>query len=466
LLADSSRPVAVPAEEFGVSLPDTSPVPDAESFDVPEVLPAEPAPRRDGERLPVLDLLRGIAILGILPANIPIYGLFTAWGGSPAESGIVTWADRAATALTHVFIDGKMITLLSILFGVGLAIQAERARAANRPFVEYYLRRLALLFAIGLAHALLLWFGDILTSYAIVGVGALFLGMLGRRGLRWAIAACFTWAYGFVFAVVLLGWALGADEHKTTASGSPARAAESKEEEPGEAVGQAIEKYFSEANITRIYREGPYWEIVVNRLVCLAFTAVVFWLVMGWYLLGCFLVGISLLRRGLFHDVSRHRRLLYGFLAAGLLVGLPLEVLYAVAEARAPNSLLPTLYWCSGALLMALGYLALFALWGQSGRVEWLQRRFRAVGRMALTNYLLQSVICTTLFYSYGFALFGRFGRAELLLVVAAVWLCELIWSPIWMRYFRMGPVEWVWRSLAEGRRKPFLQAPLEAPSV
>jgi uncharacterized membrane protein YeiB len=252
---------------------------------------------------------------------------------------------------------------------------------------------------------------------------------------------------------------LGRDEGGAAAGARPAPTASPPPTERWERFGRDVKNYFSDENMTRIYREGSYWEMVVNRAIGLAFAIVAFWIMIGWYLLGCFLLGTLLLRRGLFHDVAGHRRLLYRFIAAGLLVGLPLEVAFVVAEALAPKSPLPMLLWCCGALPLALGYLGLVALWAWSGRAEWLQRPFRAVGRMALTNYLMQSVICTTLFYSYGFGLYGQLGRAPLLGVVAAVWACELIWSPIWLRYFRMGPVEWLWRSLAEGRRKPFLQS-------
>ena len=91
-------------------------------------------------------------------------------------------------------------------------------------------------------------------------------------------------------------------------------------------------------------------------------------------------------------------------------------------------------------------------------RMQWLQQRLRAVGRMALTNYLMQSVICGLVFYGYGLGLFGRLGAAAGLLVVAAVWLLELLWSPVWLRYFQMGPVEWAWRSLADGHARSFLR--------
>jgi uncharacterized protein len=409
-----------------------------------------------------LDLLRGIAVLAILPANIPFFATFTSMDGSTKLPENASWADRAAVAATQVFVEGKFITLLSILFGAGLAIQADRARAAGRPFVGYYLRRLALLFAIGLAHGLLLWFGDILSSYAIVGVGALFLGRLGQRGLQWAMAGCFTWAYSGILGFIFLVWYFGDALPKPPQAGdSPPATAQSPldaKDVQADRIGQVVQEYFGEANTTRIYREGPYWEMVLNRAVNLAGTAVSFWIVIGWYLLGCFLFGIWLLRHGVFHNGTKHRRLLLGFVVVGLLIGAPLQVCYAIAHARNPNSVVPAVYWVCGAPLLAVGYLGLFSFWSLSGRVEWLQRRFRAVGRMALTNYLLQSVICTTLFYSYGFALFGQLGRGPLLLVVAGVWLFELALSPVWLHFFRMGPVEWIWRSLAEGQRKPFLR--------
>src|SRR5438876_3704059 len=124
------------------------------------------------ERLPSLDLLRGLAILAILPANIPWFLGPSSMGEGP-RAGIDSWADRAAVAWTMFFVDGKFITMLAILFGAGLALQMNRAKAAGRPFARYYIWRQALLFFLGLAHCLLLWFGDILSSYAIVGLGGL-----------------------------------------------------------------------------------------------------------------------------------------------------------------------------------------------------------------------------------------------------------------------------------------------------
>jgi hypothetical protein len=134
-------------------------------------------------RLRSLDLVRGIAVLMILPANIPSFS-------APAQLGMAfgrveTWADHAAVLLTRLLVDGRFIALLSILFGAGLAMQVAAAKEAGRPIERYYVRRMALLFVLGIAHALLLWYGDILASYAIVGLGALLFSKVSQRALPW-----------------------------------------------------------------------------------------------------------------------------------------------------------------------------------------------------------------------------------------------------------------------------------------
>src|SRR5262249_26976478 len=111
-----------------------------------------------------------------------------------------------------------------------------------------------------------------------------------------------------------------------------------------------------------------------------------------------------------------------------------------------------------GALALALAYLGLLLRWSASGRLPLLQAIFRAVGRMALTNYLMQSVLCGLVFYGYGLGWFDRVNRTQMLLVVLAVWLLELVWSPIWLHFFTMGPVEWLWRSATDGRPRPMLR--------
>jgi uncharacterized protein len=409
------------------------------------------------QRLPALDLIRGIAILAILPANIPFFAKPAPFWDTTQTSAKLAGADRVAVELTHLFIDGKFITLLSIVFGLGLAIQVERARAANKPFVGYYLRRMGILLLIGLIYGLLFWWGDILTSYAFVGTMALFVSKLGPRGLKRTMTACFVWAY----AVLLIGVALMLYFGEDAFAPPPPAAVEAgvPAAEDSAEMPLWLREHFSSEGQQRIYAHGSFGEMVLNRLLFLVFWIGMFWFVVAWYLLGCFLIGISLLRKGVFHDPARHRPLLVRLALLGGGVGGALQLAGVLADVYQPDGPLFMLFNFGGALLLALGYLGVFTLWSQTGKAEWLQRRFRAVGRMALTNYLLQTLICTTLFYGYGFGLFGSVGRAWLLVfVVLPIWLLQLALSPVWLRYFESGPVEWLWRSLAEGRLRPLLR--------
>jgi uncharacterized protein len=153
----------------------------------------------------------------------------------------------------------------------------------------------------------------------------------------------------------------------------------------------------------------------------------------------------------------------------GLAVGIPchLAAVAAYSAGGAKNALgidmyagLASLLNGLGALAQALAYLGVLLRWSASGWFPWLQARFRAVGRMALTNYLLQSVLCGLVFYGYGLGLFDRVNRIQALLVVAGVWLFELVFSSVWLRFFTMGPVEWLWRGLAAWQFKPLWKRP------
>lgn len=412
---------------------------------VPAVQAAPPT-----ERLPALDLARGIAILMILPVNMQMFaGVIDPMGGPPRVGASLL--DHAVRVLTLVFCEGKFITLLSILFGAGLGLQMWRAKAHDKPFVGYYLRRMAILFAIGLAHCLFLWFGDILTSYAIVAVAALFISMLPERGMLAIAAGCLVW---FAGCSVLL--ALVTSQHAPAPSQPPA---------PVPLVWSAdgIEKwwewYFSAENQLRVYRDGPVWEMAANRAIFLLMYVFMFWLLLAWYLLACFLLGIWLVRRGLFHDIARHRSWLFWGLGLGFGLGLPVELLAALVYCLRPESQMPGFIGMLGALPMSLGYLGLILLWSQQGTAGPLRNVLEAVGRTALSNYLLQSVLCNLVFYSYGLRLYGQVGYATAFGSVVLIWLVEIGVTLLWSRYFAMGPVEWAWRSLAEGRPKLLLRA-------
>jgi uncharacterized protein len=428
--------------------------------------PAWPAP--PSERLPALDLLRGIAILGILPANIPLFAGVMEVSGPFEPPRPETGANLVIKLLTLAFVDGKMISLLAMLFGAGLAIQADRAWSGGRTFTGRYLRRMLVLFVIGTAHGILLWFGDILAIYSVIGAAAVLFVRLRRRGSLIAAGSFLvgSWLLMAAMAALVVRFAPAEPVDKPPPAVTPdlatlrglIRDPAVDDQERGKKIGEWFEAYFSDANQKRIYREGTYGEQVLNRLIGYVFNLVII-VLFGGQLLACFLFGAWLLRRGLFHDLAGTRPLRKRLILIGVAVGVPLQALaVAMTLVGGRAAVVNFVVQAVAAPLIALLYLGLVLTWLESGRGKWLQQRFRDVGRLALTNYLMQSVICTAVFYSYGGGLYGTVGRPFTLAVVAAVWALELAWSPLYLRYFQIGPVEWVWRSLAEGKRRPLLR--------
>ncbi len=217
--------------------------------------------------------------------------------------------------------------------------------------------------------------------------------------------------------------------------------------------------FFSRHNQNRIYREGSYGEQTFDRLLKFLISQPMGQIILGPQLLACFLFGAFLTRSGFFSDPEVYRRWRPWFLAGGLLLGVPLHVASLILMfAGEKYAMMSTGPHQAGAIGIALVYLTLLTGWAQSQRAVWLRERFQAVGRLALTNYLSQTVICITIFYSFGFALYGTLGRPTTLLVVLGVWLVQLLVSPLYLKVFRIGPVEWLWRSLALRRRLPILK--------
>ncbi|OAI48014.1 hypothetical protein AYO44_08130 [Planctomycetaceae bacterium SCGC AG-212-F19] len=427
---------------------------------IPEVVQVlEPAP--PAQRLPALDLLRGIAILGILPANIPFFSgtisIFT------MQSMPETGADRAALFLTIVLVFGKFVTLLSILFGAGLALQVWKARTEGQPFAGYYVRRMLILFIIGVAHGLFLWFGDILSSYAIVALLALLFTRFSQRLVLFTAAGCLlvvgTWL------VLALGVTLTTGAGLADLMPHPEVPPAAKESpDPAERMwadlGHCWQDHVTPENQARIWRESSFWEMAFNRAVYLMQYIPQFWVALVWYLLACFLIGVYLLRREVFHDLEANRSFVRKLIGVGLLIGVPLQLIAGGFYLIWPGSGFHfTLPYTLGALPLALAYLGFGVLWSASGRLAWLQAALQDVGRTALSNYILQSILCNLIYYRWGLVLYGELGHAANLGVVAGVWLVEILLSVLWLRFFAMGPVEWLWRSLAEGRRQPMFRA-------
>ena len=399
---------------------------------VPEVVPVT------GERMDVLDAVRGVAVLGILFVNIES---LSGWGFiSPEERAsmpLAGWDDQVMF-LIRVLIEGKFYALFSLLFGVGFAVFVNRAQMRGADAGRLFKRRLGGLLLIGLIHTLLIWFGDILVTYAILGFGLLpFLRKDDRTLLRWAAILLLLPAVLYL-AAAAVALAIATDQAPVPGGPLPP------------ILATAVDA-FARGNYVQIVEANATWTVAnVLRRIGLMFFPRVF---------AMFLIGLYIGRRGLLVHVSEHRGLLRRVALWGAVVGLPLSLLGhvvadrlgvvgAIAVEGVANSIaIPTLTLAYGA-----GLCLLFA------RSRALMHAFAAPGRMALSNYLLQSVAGVIAFYGIGFGWFGGLSLASALAVAVAFFAVQMILSRLWLERAAFGPAEWLWRMFTYRRRFPLVR--------
>ena len=400
-------------------------------------------PLPEAERIELVDVLRGFALCGILFVNIM---WFKAPGGFPGIGYEETPLNRAAVAAVTILAQGKFFTLFSFLFGWGFATQFLRAeaRGATAGFAPLFLRRLLILGLIGAVHAVLLSEGDFLLLYALVGL--LLLPLRSTRPeilLRWAkwILALLAAVWLLMFGALALGRAFpdGAEE---------IAASDRELEESFRSEGQAT---------TAAYLDRAPVRVVAKRIENYGRNAWIL-LLLGPVVLAMFLLGVAAGRNGLLHRASEHQVLLRRIRNWGLVIGLPLALLCAAGLDRLPTLSALVCLQLNSVLagpLLALAYCAsITRLWQRPHWQRWL-RPLAPLGRMALTNYLLQSLIANVLFYGYGLGLARRVSPSLALLIVLAILAGQLVISGWWLRRYRFGPVEWLWRALTYGRREP-----------
>jgi len=390
------------------------------------------------ERIEVIDILRGMALFGILAANIrgfagPAVAYFNpllVWSSMP---------DRFAQAFIDVFVQGKFITIFSFLFGLGFAVQLTRADEKGAKFGGFYARRLAILALMGLVHGLYIWFGDILLGYALIGF---FLFLFKRRKDKTLIG----WAAVMYFVPMIL-MAMGVLAIELT--GKEMKGPDTSPEEI--------------SRLMTLFADGSYAEIQVQTAKDAVANNWGFMPIMAFQLLALFLMGVLAWRKGLFtpkpETIPKYRKV--------MILGLTIGVTGNVVAIGVKWILEPPMFPPSPGMLL-IGVIQTFSIVPLSAgyvcavillcRDEAWHRRlgvFAPVGRTALTNYLLQSVIGTLLFYSYGLGLFGTMGPALLLIPTVVIFAAQVFASNWWLARYRFGPVEWLWRSLTYGRLQP-----------
>lgn len=418
------------------------------------------------QRIAALDVLRGFALLGIFSVNIQHFAMPVAAAYGGPELLALPWTEQLAWAAIRVFCESKFITLFSLLFGIGLVINSSRAEVSGRRFTPLYLRRLAWLAVIGLAHGLLVWDGDILFLYAVLGVPLLlFRGLSGKWLL---VIGAGTLCFSVLLSTgweALAAWVQPYEDHwgEVVAADPlpPADDPEARRINWWEAMNKADFDLFHPAwqrGESQAYRAGPFAEAFAFRAVSFALSLVAAILDYGWRVGAFFISGMSLMKLGFFqpHCGDWHKRLA----VVGLGLGLPLEVLSVELVWQGHGggawiSPLAAALHAVGSVSLCFGYLGLITLVVSSGGMRPITSLLAYAGRMPLSNYLLQSVVATGIMYWWGLGLFGQFGRPVQLGLVIVVFSSQVLLSAAWLRMFRFGPMEWLWRSLTYAEWQP-----------
>jgi uncharacterized protein len=403
--------------------------------------PTVPGPVSQAERIVSLDVLRGFAVMGILVMNIQSFSMPGAAYMNPTVYGDLAGANYVVWYVSHLLADMKFMSIFSMLFGAGILVMTRRAETTGRSAAGVHYRRMAWLLLFGLLHAHLLWYGDILYFYALCGVVA----FLFRRLPAWvlivlgiAAVSLDTW-FSLFFQWALEAGHIPADEGGAGSWWNP----------PPETIDAELADY----------RGGWLGQLGHRVPTALFFETFLFLMFVAPRAGGLMLFGMALHKMGVF-SARRSRGFYLALVLVGAVIGVPL-IAYGVQRHEAAgwdvmySFYLGGLfnYWAS--ILVALGWVGAVMLVCKTEPLRALTKPLAAVGQMALTNYLGQTIICTTIFYGHGFGLFGSVSRVQQILIVAGVLAFGLIVSPIWLRFFRFGPFEWLWRSLTYLRLQP-----------
>lgn len=409
------------------------------------------SPTALSERVQLIDILRGFALFGVLLVNMEFF-VSPSYRVLDASPGWGATIDRLAIWAVRFLAEAKFYTLFSFLFGYGAAMQMARAAARQRPFASLYARRLLILGLIGAFHGPLLWAGDILLPYALIGVVLLLLRNLSTRTLLIIAGCCLPFS-----AVILAGLCILVEAIESTPAGATEMAA------IFEQTALTIDASFRQS--LDVYANGSVGDILARRVMDLQDAA---WLILFITpnILAVFLLGLCAGRHHLLERVSNDsRRFRLGFVVC-LFVGIIGNACHVVLADRMDFTRLSWVLVLDAAVIpiSALALAAVYAMFiarqagDFSSRGVKLAARWTplaVLGRTALSNYLLQSVICTTLMCNYGLGLFGRIRPPVAIVLTAVIYLLQLQLSRWWLSRYLFGPAEWVWRSATYGRLQP-----------
>lgn len=432
---------------------------------------SEAGPVRSKTRSTSIDTLRGVALLGILIMNIIGFALPIGAYFNPVADGATSGINLWAYGIMDTFFEGSMRTIFSMLFGAGVILFTTKPDVGKVSVADLWFRRTMLLILFGVVDAyVLLWFGDILYAYGVAGLFLyVFRNMDPRRLFGIGVAIMLVMATLHSMTASELGQL---HEAVIEAESVPeARRSESQLEALSAWQSFQVEQ-LETSEISRMdveSRQSGYLSTFgYVKSISFWFQTEYFYTSMLWDVLAMMFLGMALMKWKVFTAERSFR--FYGIMAAvGLTVGLTVNYIEVrtfidsgFATHLGMHSLRPS--YDVGRLFTAFGYIGLVMLICKSGLFGILRRALAAVGQMALTNYLSHSVICAVVFY--GFGLVGRLERHEIYYVVFIIWAFQLVTSPLWLKYYRFGPIEWLWRSLTYGERQPMRRSPVAEPAT
>lgn len=383
-----------------------------------------------GSRIQSLDLLRGFALLGILIMNIISFSHIGEGYLNPTVGAGIEGYNGSIHGFGFLFADTRFMSLFSILFGAGVILFSDNAINKNKKVVQLHYRRMSLLFLFGLIHAYFIWMGDILVAYAICGSIVFLLRKKTNRTLYIIGSILF-------FVPVLLN----VMTYYFT---------------PQEVLAEVFSFWMPtqetmDAEI-KAYLGGFRDQNSVRIPSAIELQTIVFFMSIMWRALSMMILGMILYRSGVLSatkDNSYYKKLIWMGFSIGLSIsGLGLYLAYQRNWEGIWYLNLGSNFNYVGSLFVALAYIGMVMIWSKTELLSGLQARLRAVGRLAFTNYILTSLICTFIFYGHGLGLYATFDRLQQWGIVLLVWLILLIISPLILRKYRQGPLEWLWRRL------------------
>lgn len=422
-------------------------------------------PVQQTSRISSLDTLRGIAVFGILLMNISAFGLIWQAYGNPLAAGGATGLNLALFEIMNVGFEGTMRGIFSMLFGAGIVLMTERMEKAGAGLLtaEIHFRRMSWLMIFGIVHwSLLLWTGEILFAYSLCGFLLFAVRKIDAR-VQLGVGLAALLIAGIMFnqkydEALTLSQEAGATEAVIAAGGTPDAAQAAALAEWQEEVSDHVPDEKSTAMQEGLHA-GSYWDAVTDQFDFsyeFQWTDAPFWL--SFDMLPFMLIGMALLKWGVL-SAERSLRFYAAMLVVGYGIGIPLGlyelgILSSGQYGKLASAEAARTYEISR-LAMVAGHLGLVLIVVKLRIAAWLQRGLAAAGQMALTNYIGQTLICTFLFYGFGLGLYNQFERYQLYLLVAAIAVVEIVFSVLWLRRYRFGPLEWAWRSLTYWKVQP-----------